>query len=82
MKVIISLLAIFVFILNAGTKEQITKAEVKKQMEREKLYAKEQKFYQGKDYNLKEWEVNQKSLNHIKNIEPEYEFDLDDAYTD
>ena len=81
MRVLFVLLFI-VFCVQADTREDITKQEIKKQMQREELYAKEQKFYQGKDYNLQEWEVNQKSLKHIKNIEPEYEFDLDDAYTD
>jgi len=61
--------------------EQI-KREEKYAKEREEKYAKEQKFYQGKDYNLSAVEVNPNSLSSIKAIEPEYDFDMDDVYSD
>ena len=56
--------------------------QVKEQMEREKKYAKEQKFYQGDDYDLKAVEINPKSLDHVPVIEPDYDFDITDVYRD
>jgi len=67
---------------NSTQKISIIKSEVQKQMEREKKYEKERMFYQGKDYNLSSVEVNKESLKHIKAIEPEYDFDMDDVYSD
>jgi len=64
------------------TKESILKEQLKKQMELEAKYAKEQKFYQGKDYNLKEKEVDEKVLKHVPVIEPDYDFDITDVYRD
>jgi len=51
-------------------------------MERENKYAKEQKFYQGNEYDLKAVEVNPDSLDHIPVIEPDYDFDITDVYRD
>jgi hypothetical protein len=65
-----------------STKEDITQKQIKEQMEREKKYAKEQIFYQGSDYNLSSSEVNEKSLSSIPLIEPDYDFNMDDAYSD
>jgi hypothetical protein len=70
---------------NATKKSQknITQAELKKQMEREKKYAKEQKFYNADEYDFKGAEVNPKSLEHIPVIEPDYDFDMDEGvYSD
>jgi len=64
------------------TKEQILKEQLKRQMELEEKYAKEQRFYQGKDYNLKEKEVDEKVLEHTPTIEPDYDFDITDVYAD
>jgi len=64
------------------TKEEILKEQLKRQMELEAKYAKEQKFYQGKDYNLKEKEVDEKVLKHVPLIEPDYDFDITDVYRD
>jgi len=54
--------------------------ELEKQMEREKKYAKEQRFYQGSEYDLSSFEVNKNSLDSIPLIEPDYDFDMDDVY--
>ena len=54
--------------------------ELKKQMERELKIAKEQRFYQGKDYDLSYAEVDPNSLDGIPLIEPDYDFDMDDVY--
>jgi hypothetical protein len=61
--------------------KQIEK-KVQEQIEREKKYAKEKVFYQGDDYNLSEAEVDQDSLSSIPVLEPEYDFDMDDVYSD
>ncbi|WP_373000989.1 hypothetical protein [Sulfurimonas sp.] len=47
----------FLFAADAKQETKIDK-EIQKQMEREKKYAKEQIFYQAKDYDLKSFEVN------------------------
>ena len=62
-------------------KERIEK-KVQEQMKREEKYAKEQAFYQGSDYNLSERQVDPKSLSSIPVIEPDYDFDMDDVYSD
>jgi len=61
---------------------KIIEKQVKEQMEKEKKYAKEQRFYQGDEYNLSEAEVNEESLSSIKAIEPDYDFDITDVYRD
>ena len=63
-------------------KNNLREEEVKKQIEREKKYAKEQKFYQGDEYDLKAVEINEKSLEHVPVIEPDYDFDITDVYRD
>jgi hypothetical protein len=65
-----------------GSKKSLIEKNLLEQMKREEKYAKEQKFYQGKDYNLSAVEVNPDSLSSIKAIEPEYDFDMDDVYSD
>ena len=67
---------------NKSKKTDITKKHVQEQIEREKKYAKEQIFYQGSDYDLSHARVNEKSLSSIPVIEPDYDFNMDDAYSD
>jgi hypothetical protein len=55
---------------------------VKEQMEREKKFAKEQKFYQGKEYDLSAEKVDPKDLDSVPEIEPENDFDMTDVYRD
>ena len=62
------------------TKKKLIQKHLKEQMKKEAKYAKEKMFYMGKDYNLTEHEVDPNSLKHIKTIEPEYDFDMDDVY--
>ena len=64
------------------SKTKLTQKQIREQMEREKKYAKEQKFYQGDEYDLKAAEINKKSLDHIPVIEPDYDFDITDVYRD
>ena len=64
------------------SKAQRIAEKIKKQMELEKKYAKEQKFYQGDAYDLKSHEVDPDTLSDIKVIEPDYDFDITDVYRD
>jgi len=66
--------------LLASANSNIADKELEKQMEKEKKYAKEQKFYQKKDYDLKSMEVNLDSLNSLPDTEEEDDFDMDDVY--
>ncbi|MEA3370655.1 MAG: hypothetical protein U9Q40_04885 [Campylobacterota bacterium] len=54
--------------------------QIKKEMETEKKYAKEQTFYSEKNYDFKGAEVNKESLKSVPNLEPQYEFDMDSVY--
>ena len=56
--------------------------QVEAQMKLEEKYAKEQSFAQGDDYDLKAVEINEKSLEHVPVIEPDYDFDITDVYRD
>ena len=49
---------------------------IKKQMKKEKLYKEEQKFYMGKDYNLTDKKIDASSLDKIKAIEPDYDYEM------
>ncbi len=67
---------------NSTIKAEIRKKQVQEQIEREKKYAKEQVFYQGDDYNLSEAEVDKKSLSGISVMKPDYDFDMDNVYSE
>jgi len=67
---------------NASAKAKRIEKQVQEQMKREKKYAEEQSFVQGDDYDLKAVEVNEKSLESIPVIEPDYDFDITDVYRD
>ena len=47
---------------------------------KEKKYAKEQTFYSEENYDFKGAEVNPESLKNIKEVQPQYDFDMDDVY--
>jgi len=64
------------------TDEELAKKQVEEQMKLEEKYAKEQKFYQGDNYDLKSKEINEKSLETLPVIEPDYDFDITDVYRD
>ncbi len=66
--------------MNITSKKEKINKQLKAQMEKEKKFAKEKTFYQGKDYNLSEHEVDPESLNAIPLIEPDYDFNMDDVY--
>ena len=66
----------FLFAVDAK-QETKTEKEVRKQMELEKKYAKEQTFYKGKDYNLKSFEVNPDALQSMPILDIDYADDDD-----
>ena len=63
-------------------KERKARAEkqLKKEMENEKKYAKEQTFYSEENYDFKGAEVNKDSLKSVPKLEPQYDFDMDSVY--
>ncbi len=65
---------------NASEKAKRVEKQIQEQMKREEKYAKEQTFYQGKNFDLSELEVDPKSLDAIPDIEPDYSFNMDDVY--
>jgi len=62
--------------------ENLTQQHLKEQMEREKKYAKEKTFYEGKEYNLSDKTIDPRDLNSIPVIKPEDDFDMNDVYSD
>ncbi len=77
---IISALLIGLLSADSLSKDSIANQELQKQIEKEKKYAKEQKFYQKKEYDLKSMEINPDSLSSIPDTEDEDDFDMDDVY--
>jgi len=65
-----------------SSKSDKLKQRIKDQMKREKKYAKEQRFYQGDEYDLKAHEVDPASLPDVPLLEPDYDFDITDVYRD
>jgi len=63
---------------NNSQKKRIDE-HVKKQMEKEKKYAREQTFYKKDNYDLKGAEVNPESLKTLKEIEVD-DLDMDSVY--
>ena len=67
---------------NSSSAKSITHKQIQEQIEKEKKFAKEKRFYQGNEYDLKGAEVNKESLSKIPVLEPDYDFDMDDVYSD
>jgi len=69
------------FAVTNETSTSLEKKHLHKQLEKEKKYAQEQKFYMGEDYNLNSFEVDEESLKNIPD-QPDYnnEFDMDSVY--
>ena len=61
--------------------EKRLEKNIKEQLEREKKYSKEQTFYKGKDFNLKDFEVDQKLVDSIPDqVDTNADFDMDSTY--
>ena len=58
---------------NSSSQNDLTQKALKKAMEKEKKYAKEQKFYHADEYDFKGAEVDPAILNNIETIEPDYD---------
>jgi len=60
-----------------------SKDAIQKAIEKEKKFAKEQKFYQGDEYDLKSEEIDPSIIDAIPSIEPENDFDMSEGvYSD
>jgi hypothetical protein len=66
---------------DANNSQELQK-NIQKAIEAEKKFKEEQKFYMGDDYNLTEHKVDPKSVDKVPLIEPEYDFDITDLYSD
>ena len=68
---------------NSSVENNKTQEAIRKAMELEKKYAKEQRFYQGSEYDLKSKEFDPDTLKKVPVIEPDYDFDMDEGvYSD
>jgi hypothetical protein len=72
-------LLIFAANNDANKSQKRIDEHVKKQMEKEKKYAREQTFYKKDNYDLKGAEVNPESLKTLKEIEVD-DLDMDSVY--
>jgi len=75
MKIVLTLFVLF-FITHAQDLKKKEQEAIKKAIEKEKQFAKEQKFYQGSDYDLKGEEVDPSVVDNIPYQEPENDFDM------
>ena len=90
MKKILIFIALGGSILFADTNDTAPKqdkikinTEIEKQIEKEKKYAKEKTFYQGKDYDLKSYQLDPDRLPDVPSLEPDDDFDMSEGvYTD
>ena len=81
MKQILLLLMISsISLFSQNLQEKKENQALQKAIDSEKKFAKEQKFYQGSEYDLKSQEVDMSSLDNIKVVEPSDDFDMDDVY--
>jgi hypothetical protein len=58
-----------------------TQQNIQKQLEREKKYVQEQRFYSGEEYDLKSHEVDKETLKSLPDVPNHNEdFDMNDVY--
>lgn len=64
-----------------NTSKSLYEQNLQKQIEKEKKFAKEQKFYQGQNYDLESFQINEDSLENIPE-QPDYndDFDMNNVY--
>ena len=70
------------FATKTETNEEIRKEKhIQEQIKKEKKYEREQSFYSGEKYDLKDAEVNMESVKNLPDV-PDYSdaFDMDSAY--
>jgi len=81
----ISIFLLLLTIVNGQNTKETAKTlqekNIQKQIEKEKKFKKEQKFYQGSDYDLKSFEIDEKSLDNIpKQDDMNKDFNMDSVY--
>ena len=81
MKLFLTITLLYSSILLASNtaKDSIAKKEIEKQIQREKKYARERKFYSNQYYDFKSAEVNPESLKNLPDLEDD-DMDMDDVY--
>ena len=82
MKFLIAFILIFTTLLSAESdkaKKSRIEKQIKKEIQKEKKYAREQTFYQNDNYNFKAAEVNPDSIDSVPEI-PVDDFDMDSVY--
>ena len=76
------ILTLFCTLIFASDENNLTSSKIdkniQKEIELEKKYKKEQRFYMGDEYDLKSKEIDKESVKSIPLIEPEYDFELDE----
>lgn len=79
MRILISFLALLTLFSFAS--DDLQQKNIQKQIEKEKKYKEEQKFYQGKEFDLDSFKVDEDSLKSIPE-QPDYndDFDMDNTY--
>jgi hypothetical protein len=82
MKVVISVILTVLVSHLWASDSNLSKEALKQAMEKEKKYAKEQRFYTADEYDFKGAEVDPKSLDKIEALEPDYDFDMDTGVYD
>jgi len=65
---------------SSALKADKIKKQLEEQIKKEQKFAKEQRFYQGDEYDLSAHEVDLSTLDSIPLIEPDYDFNMDDVY--
>ena len=83
-KILVLMLVISSYLLASNDqvdtkKKSRAEKQIKKEMEKEKKYAREQTFYQSNNYDLKASEVNQDSVDALPNIKVD-DLDMDSVY--
>ena len=69
----------FVFAVSDISKDEKVKKQIELEMEKERKYSIEQKFYQGAEYDLSGSEVNPDSIDSVPDLEIQ-DFDMDSVY--
>jgi hypothetical protein len=77
--VILSLFVFAVADVSNISKDEKVKKQIELEMEKERKYSIEQKFYQGAEYDLSDSEVNPDSIDSVPDLEIQ-DFDMDSVY--
>ncbi len=81
MKYLLLLLPL-VLLANEAKVDKKKEEAIKKVLEQEKKFAKEQRFYKADEYDFKSQEVDPDTVDSIPYQEPEYDFDMSEGVYD